>query len=273
MGFPLPRYFERILSLWFFFREVAMEMTSTTLIIIGVVCIVLGFFASVLLNTLREEDAQSYEDDAQSPPGGKKGRFVSVVRLWRDKKTGVIVVEKEGKSYVNPSPLSDTQHSELEQVARDFRAWLGMGLSANAESSIQPKAWVAAPGEVAQAPTSAVGTTEPSRIPAPSFPAPARTTQVSMKKPIQAAAVQTSVAPAAAPAVAHKSIVMQIEDILQDMLAGNPLEIRGIHLTEDPTRGVIVSVSGERFEGIDAVPDPEIRGMIRAAVVQWENSQ
>ncbi len=66
---------------------------------------------------------------------------------------------------------------------------------------------------------------------------------------------------------------MQIEDILQDMIIGTPMENQGIHLKEDPTRGVIVSVGPNSYEGIDAVPDPEIKATIRAAVSKWEKRQ
>jgi hypothetical protein len=68
-------------------------------------------------------------------------------------------------------------------------------------------------------------------------------------------------------------MVMQIEDILQDMLAGTHLEQRGVHLVEDPIRGVIVQVGMARYEGIDSVPDPEIKRVIRSAVDEWEKSQ
>ncbi len=66
---------------------------------------------------------------------------------------------------------------------------------------------------------------------------------------------------------------MQVEDILQDMIAGTPLAQRGLHLIEDPMRGVIVQVGVERYEGIDGVPDPEIKGVLRSAVNEWEKSQ
>ncbi len=66
---------------------------------------------------------------------------------------------------------------------------------------------------------------------------------------------------------------MQIEDILQDMIAGTPLAQRGVHLLEDPLRGVIVQVGLEHYEGIYSVPDPEIKGIIQSAVQQWESNQ
>jgi hypothetical protein len=244
-----------------------MEITSTTLILVGVICIVLGFFASVLLNTLRDDESQPIEDDVQAPPGGKKGRYVPIVRLWRENKTGAVVVEMEGRSFVNRNPLNATQQDELERIARDFRGWLGMGITN-----------YPAPGE-----TQATKQTEPSNM-AESISSTPSTGMTKSAAPLtsrttmrtsgpQPAVVPPVVAPAAAPVVGQKSIVMQIEDILQDMISTGPMANRGIHLLEDPMRGVIVSIGGEMFEGIDSVPDPTIKATIRAAVSEWENHQ
>jgi len=72
------------------------------------------------------------------------------------------------------------------------------------------------------------------------------------------------------PAVASFSIVEQIDQILQDKLTGTPLAGRGIHLQESPEGGVMVWVGLQRFEGIDAVHDPEVKAAIRQAVEAWE---
>ena len=72
------------------------------------------------------------------------------------------------------------------------------------------------------------------------------------------------------PAAALLSIVAQIDQILQDRLAGTPLAGRGIHLQESPEGGVIVWVGLQRFEGIDAVPGSEVKAAIRQAVEAWE---
>jgi hypothetical protein len=70
-----------------------------------------------------------------------------------------------------------------------------------------------------------------------------------------------------------KSIVMQIDDILQEMLAGGSLAGLGIHLFEDPKMGVMVKVGSNNYEGIDSVSDAEIKAALRAAVKRWESSQ
>lgn len=71
--------------------------------------------------------------------------------------------------------------------------------------------------------------------------------------------------------VAPQSIVAQIDAILHAQLAGTPLMEKGIRLQESPEGGVIVWVGIQKYEGIDGVPDDQIKGAIRAAISAWEN--
>jgi hypothetical protein len=64
--------------------------------------------------------------------------------------------------------------------------------------------------------------------------------------------------------------VSQIDMILQERLAGTELEERGIFLAQSMEGGVIVYVGLTRYNGIDDVPDPEIKAAIRAAITEWE---
>ncbi len=70
----------------------------------------------------------------------------------------------------------------------------------------------------------------------------------------------------------QKSIVEQVDEILQDLLESNPIQGKNIRLMEMPDKGVIVWVENENFDGIDAVPDEEVKQMIKQAVKQWEKS-
>ena len=67
-----------------------------------------------------------------------------------------------------------------------------------------------------------------------------------------------------------KSIVLQVDDILQEMITRDDLSRYGLRLTEDAKQGVIVWLGVERYYGISAVPDPEVRSIIQAAVAEWE---
>ncbi len=236
-----------------------MEITPIILILVGAICLVLGFIACSLINTLGEDEVQDNEDGAQAPPGGKKGRYIPVVRLWRDKQSRTIIVEAEGKSYVSAIPLDETNRRELEMVAREFRGWLGMGIN-NSPTPMEtpPGGLDATPKGVNTAVATEAAVVVPGSTKAKLIPRNPATSVVATE------AVQL---------VGSKSIVMQIEDILQDLISSGPLASQGVHLSEDLTKGVIVTVGSEKYEGIDAVPDPEIKSVIRAAVAEWEKQQ
>lgn len=72
------------------------------------------------------------------------------------------------------------------------------------------------------------------------------------------------------PEAPKESMIEQIDNILQDMLAGSELDDRGIHLVEGANMGVIVWVGSQSYQGIDQVADPVIAKVIKKAVGEWE---
>lgn len=66
------------------------------------------------------------------------------------------------------------------------------------------------------------------------------------------------------------SIVEQIDQIFQEMLASSELAGQPIRLMEDPVKGVMVRIGSEQYNGVDAVPDPQVSALIRKAVMEWE---
>jgi len=69
---------------------------------------------------------------------------------------------------------------------------------------------------------------------------------------------------------APTSMVGQIDAILQAHLADSLLANRGVRLIESPEGGVVVMVGLSKYSGVGEVPDPQVQGMIRAAIAEWE---
>ena len=208
-----------------------MEIAPITLILVGFVCVVLGLIAGSLLSMLKDGNEPPDENVDQAPPGGRKGKYTPLARLWRERSSHQLVVELEGRAFIGPAALDEDQRAQLEAAARDLRAWLGMGLSGPADAGpVLPAASIKTPANGQPVP----------------MPAPAAAARANRAAPAAVVGKEEPVA-----ASGPKSIVMQIEDILQDMIAGTPIEQRAVHLSEDPSRGVIVMVGLERFEGIE----------------------
>ena len=65
------------------------------------------------------------------------------------------------------------------------------------------------------------------------------------------------------------SIVEMIDEVLQKKLEGSPLTGKKIRLEEGSVGEVVVFVGAIRYSGIDAVPDEQIKAIIREAIAEW----
>ncbi len=67
-----------------------------------------------------------------------------------------------------------------------------------------------------------------------------------------------------------KTVAGQISDIIAEMIQTSPLKEKGIRLIERPDHGVDVWFGIEKFDGIGAIPYPEVKQLIREAAARWE---
>ncbi len=94
---------------------------------------------------------------------------------------------------------------------------------------------------------------------------PASFTQLQMSKPADINAETEK-----PPSQNGKSMVQQIDTVLQKILQGTPFESKKIMLLESPGGGILVKVGNKQYESIDAVPDADIQALLRQAVTTWE---
>jgi hypothetical protein len=151
---------------------------------------------------------------------------------------------------VNPISLLPEQRKRLIEILGIVRPWL----------EGRP-----APAAPASPPPTSIGQTPPMPAPAqPASPPPQASPKPAAPKPATIAKEDRPAAPA-------NSIVTQIDSILQARLAGTSLAERGVFLTQSAEGGVSVYIGLTRYDGVDAVPDPEVKAAIRAAITEWEN--
>jgi hypothetical protein len=223
-------------------------------IIFFVIGALLGALLTSLLSASRRDDehesspvSSSTGAQARRPAGLSGGSFQEIACLWRKDEQGKLITEIKGSAYPSVEQMSPTARQQSRDLAREWLTWLGEDLP---QSTAPGQAPVAA----ARAPS-----LEDLKITLPS-PAPKKklpdilNDQEQEKKP----------------EIIEDSIVVQIDNILQEMLTGSTLESRGIRLTEGANMSVIVWVGNEFFQGIDHVPDPVIAQVIRTAVAEWE---
>jgi hypothetical protein len=213
-----------------------------------------------------EEEQEKKEKPAPSPEI-KTGTVTvddpGLLRIKNEK--GSFALDLDGRR-VNPLSLSPDQRKRLIDMLNIMRPWLegrsAPAPSMNASQSLTPSQ-----------PTSISDRLEAfGGAPAQSQPAPVQPARSpSQPVPPSAAPRFSTIAKEDRPVTPSNSIVGQIDSILQARLDGTALGERGIFLTQSPEGGVAVYVGLTRYNGVDDVPDPEIKAAIRAAILEWED--
>lgn len=197
----------------------------------------------------KAEELQERKDNPPAPLTPAKPTTIKMddPGLMRIKnENGYLTLDLDG-ARVDTSALSTDQRKRLIEMLTLIRPWLE--------------------GRAAPAPAPALTTPPPSQ-PIPATPTPAPTPQAPLQPVAHAPA---TIAKEDRPSAPATSIVGQIDSVLQERLAGTPLQERGVFLAQSPDGGVMVYVGLTKYMAIDDVPDAEIKAAIRAAITEWEN--
>ena len=169
---------------------------------------------------------------------------VEVFGAWRTG-SNKVWLEMDGKRLDNKEALLPEQRQRLLSLVLDLRPWL----------------------ETVRAAAPVPGTgTQPAW---PAVPAPDVAVQPVQNK-------NSNIAPAGeetTPEPALESIIQQINKVLQNRLATSAFKDRGIQLTEGAGGIVIIKDGTNSYEGIEAVPDLQVKAIIQQAVADWERDK
>jgi hypothetical protein len=227
-------------------------MNTSIVLILAVICFLIGIIAAYLLQSLREEKTNVEEE---SPPAIEKepvfdtppaaSGMLEVARIWKDKSSLQPVLEIEGDLFRRAEDIHPDQLEKFNSAITELCNWLG-----------QP-----APTPTPSAETPAFLTNEP-------FP-PTLTEKPARRGPLDLLKNSLDADVRSAMKSAPKSLAAQVDDILQEKLAESGLADRGIRIMDTPSADLVVMVGLSKYDGIDAVPDPEIQAIIREAVAEW----
>lgn len=173
-------------------------------------------------------------------------------------------------------PESLAEKTDLEDSVKELNQIPDEQKPATAEVSqpLPPEASPTSPPPVKTLTfTSASELDVPSKILEPTVPIlkpPVIVIPDTREEPVKPVEARIDLIPKAKPAPVPKSIVQQIDEILQEHVANTPMAAVGVKLQETP-QGVLVWIGKESFQGVDSVPDGDAKKLIKAAVKEWES--
>lgn len=194
------------------------------------------------------EETQEKHELVPHPPEIIKIDDPGLIRIKNDE--GRLVLDLDGQR-ANTSELTESQRKRLIDIVNIIRPWVEE-ITASPPVKSNPTLPSPNPG----APPAVFAPAQP-----PPPPDVIRSTKPSTKPVEKENDIKAP----------PTSIVGQINLILQARIKNTPLASRSVVMMESPSGGVNVFIGVQRYEGIDDIPDEEVKTAIRAAISEWEN--
>lgn len=226
-----------------------MDLIATLILV--VVSLIIGFLISTLVQNLRGGSEAGQTSELLS-----SSRYDEIARLWREKSNENLLVEIEGEIYRSVDDLGENHQKEMVLAASDLRTWL----------RIFPK-----PAQISESSAFTTAIDEESAFPSYTPQAPQSEPDKPSLNPFQVFSRTTQETPSQE--ITSKSIVAQIDAILQQKLEDSAFANRAIRLIELPEEGMVVMVGLDKYKDVENVPNQEIRDLIHAAVEEWEEGE
>jgi hypothetical protein len=221
------------------------EITPIFLVLAAVIGLLVGLLVSSLFTS---REPKSTETD-EPPQAMVKDGFAKAVSLWYSPSGKKIVTQLDGGFYRDFLALSADQKTRVNKLLVLWSDFAGKVTEVKVDPTSEPILGV----------PSSSGTDLP-----PIAPVLDWSVQEALKS--EEAAEDKALSAEDKP----KTIAGQISLIIEKMLVDSPIKEKGIKLIENSNQGVDVWIGLEKFDGIDAIPYPDVQQLIREAVAQWE---
>jgi hypothetical protein len=221
------------------------EITPIYLVLAAVIGLLVGLLVSSLFSSRESKSAEP-----EKPPQEMvKDGFAEIVRLWYSPSGKKIVTQMDGGYYKDFLTLSPDQKARVNKLLVLWSTWAGKVTEVKVEPVSTP--FVGVESSVAA-----------------NLPPVAPVLDWSVQEALKTEEAEDS--PILPVEDRPKTIAGQISLIIEKMLIDSPIKEKGIKLIENDHHGVDVWIGLEKFDGIDAIPYPDVQQLIREAVAQWE---
>jgi hypothetical protein len=231
-------------------------MTTSLLIVLSIVLIIVGFILALLVTPLLglENKSPKVEPTQEEDPEILMGKPQPLaadrsLRVAHDPKDNRITIEIDGQIYQSVEELSREQRQFLSSTTTEIVTWMS-------RSVLDPGLPV----------TTVQNQLPPIKI--EQFPVEPK--PVTLERSLANNFLRTLQPGGAKTPPQLKSLAAQVDEVLQEKIPVSGLSHHSIHLVDLPNYGMSVQVDREQYPGIDAVPDEDIRKLIREAVEEWK---
>lgn len=224
----------------------------TIYLILAFVFVTIGFIAGALvaLVVAEREKKQLRSSSDQIPDEIDRTQHTTLMRLWSTADSKLLT-ELHGRVLSDIDQASPEELQEIKEIAEKWSSWQGTAEAVTPSAVLPASEPVPAPATAAAA--------APARVPPPP-----------VQNPIPVKGISSPPVPVVVqPLVREKSMVEEIDEILQDLIDHSDQQ-HSVKLSHDFHDGIVVWVDGARHLGVENVPEPEIQRLIRAAVAEWE---
>jgi hypothetical protein len=267
-------------------------MGAGTILIVAFISAGLGYMAGLVLTRNNKSKEDAPQGDGIEPGPRYEAHKLTVV-LWSKTPEGPLLADLYGHTIHKREDISEPEKNRLIQDLHAVEAWFGLlnlkiapapaaqpvqtsapvleaiaELAASVAQPVQTVAPIAQASEPPQgAPTTPADQDQAVPVMSPQHLTSSQIEELTPPPPVAPVQPRLDSRPKASPVA--KSIVEQINEILQDKVAASPLSESGVKLQES-SQGVLVWIGKQSYQGVDTVPEGDAKALIRAAVNEWE---